>query len=69
MPANPSPRPIPAAKLLTVPESALALGVSNRKLWRLIATGALPAVRVGARSTRIRASDLEEYLAALPAAR
>jgi excisionase family DNA binding protein len=62
-------RPIPPVKLLTVPESALALGVSRRTTWRLIATGALRAVRVGVRSTRVRTTDLERYLADLSPAR
>ncbi len=63
------PRPIPPTSLLTVPEAALAMGVSPRMVWRLIATSAIPAVRVGARSTRIRATDLEKYLTSLPSAR
>jgi excisionase family DNA binding protein len=67
--ATAPPRSLTPAKLLTVPESALALGVSPRMVWRLISTGALPAVKIGTRSTRIRTTDLDNYLSSLPAAR
>lgn len=69
MNATAPPRPVFPVRLLTVAETALALGVSARQVWRLVATGALPAVKLGRRSTRIRSADLERYLASLPSAR
>jgi len=56
-------------KLLTIPEVADRLGVSHRKLWRLIATGELKSLRVGARGTRISEAALANFIAKLPEAR
>jgi excisionase family DNA binding protein len=47
---------------VTVAEVAEQLRVSNMTVYRLIQSGALPAVRVG-RSYRIRAVDVDRYLA------
>jgi excisionase family DNA binding protein len=47
---------------VTVAEVAAQLRVSNMTVYRLIQSGALPAVRVG-RSYRIRATDVDRYLA------
>jgi excisionase family DNA binding protein len=47
---------------VTVAEVAEQLRVSNMTVYRLIQSGALPAVRVG-RSYRIRAADVDRYLA------
>lgn len=63
------PLPNPTVKLLRVPEASERLGVSSRKVFRLIAMGALRSVRVGMRGTRIPEQALTEYVAALPAAR
>jgi len=52
-----------AIRLLTVAEAARALAVSDRSLRMLISTGALPVVRVGARSVRIHPQDLERFIA------
>ncbi len=47
---------------LTVGEVAAQLRVSTMTVYRLINSGAIPAVRVG-RSFRLRPEDLEFYLA------
>lgn len=52
------------ALLLKVPEAAAQLGVSRAKLYELMASGALPSVKVdGCR--RIRRDDLLDFVAAL----
>ena len=48
-------------RLLTVREVADDVRVSTMTVYRLIKSGALPAIRVG-KHFRIRTSDLEEYL-------
>jgi excisionase family DNA binding protein len=55
----------PVARLLyRVGEAALALGLSRAKVYELINSAALQAVRIdGAR--RIRAADLEAFVASL----
>jgi excisionase family DNA binding protein len=53
-----------ARLLYRVSEAALALGLSRAKVYELINSGALQAVRVdGAR--RIKAADLEAFVASL----
>jgi excisionase family DNA binding protein len=49
---------------LKVPEAAQAIGLSERKLRDLIASGEVAAFHVD-RSIRVRVSDLERYLAQL----
>lgn len=49
-------------ELLTPAEAADRLRVSRSSIYRLVAAGTLPAVRVGA-SIRVRADDLDELLA------
>jgi excisionase family DNA binding protein len=44
--------------LLSVPETARRLSVSERLIWRAISEGALDAVKLG-RATRVRATDVE----------
>ena len=55
----------PVSRLLyRVSEAALALGLSRAKVYELINSGALQAVRIdGAR--RITAADLEAFVASL----
>ena len=55
----------PVSRLLyRVSEAAIALGLSRAKVYELISSGALRAVRIdGAR--RIKAADLEAYVASL----
>jgi len=48
------------AALLTRPQAAQALGISLRSLDAMLATGDLPAVRIGA-SVRIRPSSLDYF--------
>jgi excisionase family DNA binding protein len=48
-------------RLLTVREVADAMRVSTMTVYRLIRSGALPAIRVG-KHFRFRRSDLEGYL-------
>ena len=48
--------------LMTVAEVAAALRVSTMTVYRLIKSGELAALRVG-KNYRIRADDLEAYLA------
>lgn len=44
--------------LLTIPETARRLSVSERLIWRAISEGALDAVKLG-RATRVRASEVD----------
>lgn len=57
--AAPPPSPLPRA--LTVREVAAALHVTRKTVYRLCASGALPAVRVGG-ALRVLAGDLTSYL-------
>ena len=51
--------------VLTVAEVAAALRVSTMTVYRLVNTGELPGLRIG-KNIRIRATDLDDYLAAGP---
>ena len=52
------------ALLLKIPEAAAQLGVSRAKLYELIASGELPAVKIdGCR--RVRTDDLRAYVEGL----
>ncbi|MCC7388528.1 MAG: helix-turn-helix domain-containing protein [Phycisphaerales bacterium] len=44
--------------LLTVPEAARRLSVSERLIWRAISEGVLQVVRLG-RATRVRVEEVE----------
>ena len=46
--------------LLTVRDAAIALAISERKLWTLTKSGEMPVVRLG-RSVRYRPEDLREF--------
>lgn len=52
----------PPGKLLTVEQTAERLAVCGKTVRRLVASGALPALRVG-RAVRISEDDLRVYLA------
>lgn len=52
-------------RLLTYSEAATALSCSERQVKRLVAEGALTAVRVGPGAARIRVSDLDAYVSTL----
>jgi excisionase family DNA binding protein len=60
-----TPRPTAPAlgPVLTVAEVAEALRVSTMTVYRLVSTGELSGLRVG-KNIRIRATDLDAYLAA-----
>jgi len=51
-----------ADRLLTVREVAARLGVSGRQVWKLCASGRLPAPVRLARSVRWRESDISEFI-------
>jgi predicted DNA-binding transcriptional regulator AlpA len=53
-------------RLWSVKEVAEILSLSPRSVWRYVALGKLPPpIRLGARSVRWRASDLQRYLDSL----
>jgi excisionase family DNA binding protein len=47
---------------LKVPEAAELLGINRTRAYELIASGDLPAVRVGERSIRVNRAELERFL-------
>jgi excisionase family DNA binding protein len=47
---------------LKVPEAAALLGINRTRAYELIASGDLPAVRVGERSIRVNRAELERFL-------
>jgi excisionase family DNA binding protein len=47
---------------LTVPETALVLGIPRTRCYELIGRGELPAVRIGERSIRVNRAELERFL-------
>lgn len=51
--------------LLTIDETALALHQSTSTVRRLVRTGDLPAVRIGA-AVRVRPADLAAFIDSLP---
>lgn len=51
--------------VLTTADAARSLGIGKTKLFELIGSGALPAIRLGGR-TLIRREDLETFTAQLP---
>ncbi len=51
-----------ASRLFTLDQVAARLGMSAQTVWRWVARGRLPAVRLGARSVRIRQEDLDEFV-------
>lgn len=49
-------------RALTVKEVADRLGISVRKVWRMISVGDLSSFKIGARGTRILNTTLEEFM-------
>lgn len=47
---------------LTVPQTAEELHIPRSRAYELIATGQLPAVRIGERSIRVNRRELESFL-------
>ena len=56
------------ALLIKVPEAAAQLGISRAKFYELIASGALPTVKVGG-CRRVRTDDLRAYVEGLSPSR
>lgn len=56
----------PSNKLLTETEAAQRLGVSpiTLRVWRHTGRGTIPFVRLGKRSIRYRAEDIERFIEA-----
>jgi excisionase family DNA binding protein len=55
--------PPPSPALLTLNGACAYLGCSRRTIERLIGSGALPAVRLGERLTRVDVRDLDAFIA------
>jgi excisionase family DNA binding protein len=53
-----------ALRLLKVPQVATILGVSDKTVWRLVASGELPSVKIG-QARRVVPEDLAAYIARL----
>jgi len=51
----------PEPRLWTVPQTATALGVSGRSVYRLIGLGKLDIKKIG-RSTRVIASSVDRFV-------
>jgi excisionase family DNA binding protein len=49
------------ARLLTVGEAAFALNIGKRSVWRLIASGELPSIRLG-RSVRVPVEGIDRLI-------
>lgn len=47
---------------LTVPETAAELRIPRTRCYALIASGDLPAVRIGEKSIRVNKAELERFL-------
>lgn len=47
---------------LKVPEAAEELGIPRTRCYALIASGELPAVRIGEKSIRLNRQELERFL-------
>ena len=52
-----------APTLLTTNEVAIRLGVHRRMVERLVRSGDLPCVRIGPRSLRFSATDIDAFIA------
>lgn len=48
-------------EFLTIREVAEILGISERQVWRIIREGLIKAHKFG-RSTRVKRSDLDDYI-------
>ena len=62
---TPAPATPPQRLLLSVAEVAAELGCGRDTVYALLASGALPSVRLGGRLRRIRRADLNRYVDAL----
>lgn len=59
----------PGSLLVKEKTAARMLSISPRTLWSLAASGAIPKIRVGARSVRYRVEDLSLWVASQAATR
>lgn len=48
--------------LVTVKEAAARLAVSERTVWTLIASGEFRRIKLGSRSTRVNAAEVEAFI-------
>ncbi len=64
-----NPQPLAAAdlvdSLLTMETASVTAALSKSTLYRMAADGRLKLTKIGARCTRVRASDLRAFLASL----
>lgn len=60
-------RAAPGVKLLTVPQVAVMLSLSESKIWQLTRSGELDTVKIGW-SRRVVAASVDEYIKRLQAA-
>lgn len=49
-----------------VPEAAKQIGIGNTKMWELIRSKRIPAIKIDDRITVIRHSDIVAFLKSLP---
>lgn len=49
-------------QLFTLEQAGTLLGVSAQTVWRWVARGRLPAVRLGPRCLRVRQEDIDEFV-------
>jgi excisionase family DNA binding protein len=60
-------QPITGPEFLTLAQAAEIFGTSERTVRRLIASGSLPAFRIGPRTIRVRAEDVLAQAKPIPA--
>jgi len=65
LPAEAPPASAVPRLLLTVAETAEAIGVSRRQIYNLAGSAGLPTVKLGGRRL-VRVTDLREWVAAQP---
>jgi excisionase family DNA binding protein len=58
---------VPDVKLLTVPQVAVMLNLSDSKVWHMVASGELDSVKIGW-SRRLAASTVDGYIKSLQTA-
>ncbi len=64
---NTQPNAMPShVRLLTVPEAAALLNIGRSLAWKLVHSGQLPSIRLGAKAVRVQLQGIEALIA-LPA--
>lgn len=61
---QPAPSPVVDQVLVTREVAARRLSISERTLWTLTNSGAIPSIRLGTRAVRYRVADLDAWVAA-----